>query len=183
MTSGISSSIVGGLGSLAHGPCVLSQGPGIGLGLRCAFGYLDGLLLSIEVKAVGQAAQDASESGFRPRSGRSARGGRPRAPRLPRSGPHFDVPVSAADLTPDGEPWRRLEHHHSSSGLVAGSPVAEGLGSLRYRQDVDLWWPGVPEDARLPLEAGWPELGAPTTTTVLVLENLDDLHERVVRLG
>ena len=61
MTSGISFSFVEGLGALAHGPCILSQGPGIGLGLRCAFAYLDGLLLSIEVKATGQAAQDASD--------------------------------------------------------------------------------------------------------------------------
>lgn len=60
VTSGVSSSFDEGLGALVHGPCVLSTGPGIGIGLRCAFAYLDGLLLSVEVKAIGQAAQDAT---------------------------------------------------------------------------------------------------------------------------
>jgi hypothetical protein len=179
VTSGISFSFVEGLGALAHGPRILSQGPGIGLGLRCAFAYLDGLLLSIEVKATGQAAQDASESGFRPRSGRSGR--QPR-PRLPESAPRFSVPASAAGLTPDGQLWLTLSHHYSSSGPVARSASNGDPGALAYVQDVDLWWPNLPEDARLPLEAGWPELGAPMTTTVLTLENLDNLHERVVRL-
>ncbi|ABS03905.1 hypothetical protein Krad_2425 [Kineococcus radiotolerans SRS30216 = ATCC BAA-149] len=179
VTSGISFSFVEGLGALAHGPCVLSQGPGIGLGLRCAFAYLDGLLLSIEIKAIGQVAQDAYESDFHP----SGRSGRQRAPRLPRSDPHFSVPASAAGLTPDGQLWHRLEHHYSSGGPVARGASGEDPGSPAYLRDLDLWWPKLPEDARLPLEAGWPELGAPMTTTVLALENLDDLYERVVRLA
>lgn len=180
MASGISFSFVEGLGALVHGPRVLSRGPGIGLGLRCAFAYLDGLLLSLEVKAIGQAALDAAESEFRLPSGRS---GPPRPPRLPPSAPHFSVPASAAGLTPEGQLWLTLDQHHNSGGLLTRGARGEDPGTLAYHRDVDLWWPGSPEDARLPFEAGWPELGAPTTTTVLALENLDDLHERVVRLG
>lgn len=180
VTSGISFSFMEGLGALTHGPRILSQGPGIGIGLRCAFAYLDGLLLSIEVKATGQAAQDASESNFRPRSGRSGR--QPR-PRLPESAPRFSVPASAAGLTPDGQLWLTLDQHYASGGPVARGARDEDPGSLAYHRDVDLWWPNLPEDARLPLEAGWPELGVPMTTTVLALENLDNLYERVVGLG
>ena len=183
MDSGISSSFADGLGALAHGPRVLSAGPGIGIGLRCAFAYLDGLLLSVEVKALGQTARNAYESDIHPGS----RSGRRHRPLLPRSEVRLSVPASAAGLTPDGELWLRLTHHydsraHTARGYTGDNPEGNP-GTPAYIHDLDLWWPKLPEDARLPLEAGWPELGAPMTTTVLDLDNLDGLAERVVRLG
>ncbi|WP_432573199.1 hypothetical protein [Kineococcus sp. SYSU DK005] len=180
MSSAISSSFDRELGALVHGPCVLSTGPGIGIGLRCAFAHLDGLLLSIEVKATGQAARNAHDSDSLPRSGRS--GLRP-SRTLPYSSARLSVPASAAGTTPDGQPWLRLEHHSDRRAHTARRSSGDDPGTPAYVQDLDLWWPDLPADARLPLEAGWPELGAPMTTTVLVLENLDDLAEKVVRLG
>ncbi|GAA0323066.1 hypothetical protein [Kineococcus aurantiacus] len=179
MTSGISSSFDDGLGVLAHGPRVLSTGPGIGIGLRCVFAHLDGLLLSVQVKAVGQTARDAYESDVHPGS----RSGRRHRPRLPRSDVRLSVPASAAGLTPDGELWLRLHHRYDSAAHTARGYSDGTPGTPAYVHDLDLWWPKLPEDARLPLEAGWPELGAPVTTTVLALENLDDLAEQVVGLG
>ncbi|WP_432574101.1 hypothetical protein [Kineococcus sp. SYSU DK005] len=178
MSSAISSSFDRQLGALVHGPCVLSAGPGIGIGLRCAFAHSDGLLLSIEVKAIGQAARDAYESDSHPGS----RSGRRYRPLLPRSEVRLSVPASAAGTTPDGQPWLRLEHHSNSRAHTARGASGDGPGTPAYIQDLDVWWPTLPEDARLPLQAGWPELGAPMTTTVLQLQNLDQLAETVVRL-
>lgn len=179
VTNDVSWSFEEGLGALSHGPCVLSTGPSIGIGLRCVFAYLDGLLLSVEVKATGQAARDAYESKLHPGS----RSGRRHVPLLPRSDARLSVPASAAGLRPDGELWLRLTHHSDrrSHGSRGYSP--DDLGTPAYVRDLDVWWPTLPSDGRLPLEAGWPELGAPMTTTVLALENLDQLAERVVRLG
>lgn len=115
VTSGISSSFDDGLGVLAHGPRVLSTGPGIGIGLRCVFAHLDGLLLSVQVKAVGQTARDAYESDVHPGS----RSGRRHRPRLPRSDVRLSVPASAAGLTPDGELWLRLHHRYDSAAHTA----------------------------------------------------------------
>ncbi|WP_369054905.1 hypothetical protein [Kineococcus terrestris] len=179
MSSGVSSSFDDGLGAVVHGPCVLSAGPGVGIGLRCAFAYLDGLLLSVEVKAVGQAAQAADES----RIHLGSRSGYRHVPRLPLSSPRLSVPASAAGLRPDGQLWRRLEPHYDRTSRTTRGAGGEDPGTPAYIQDLDLWWPTVPEDARLPVEAGWPELGAPMTTTVLALRNLDDLAEKVVRLA
>ena len=181
VTSAVSYPFVEGLGALAHGPCVLSTGPGIGIGLRCAFAYYEGLLLSLEVKAIGQAAQDAYASSSHPRSGRSGR--HQHRPSLPSSQARLDVPASAAGIRPDGEKWLRLEHHFSSSSYTSRGYSDDDPGTPAYAHDLDVWWPDLPADARLPLEAGWPELGAPMTTTVLALENLDQLAEHVVRLG
>lgn len=179
MSSGISSSFDDGLGALVHGPCVLSSAPGVGIGLRCVFAYLDGLLLSLEIKAIGRAAQDANEA----RIHFGGRGGPRHVPRLPPSSPRFGVPASAAGLRPDGELWLRLETHHDSRSHAWRGGNGDDPGTPAYLQDLDLWWPTLPGDGRLPIEAGWPELGAPMTTTVLTLENLDDLSERVVRLA
>jgi hypothetical protein len=180
VTSDVSYPFTEGMGALAHGPCVLSAGPGIGIGLRCVFAYYEGLLLSIEVKAIGQAARDAYESDTHPRSGR---GGRRNLPSRPHSSPRLSVPASAAGTRPDGELWLRLEHHHSSTSHTARGHSEHDPGTPAYVHDLDVWWPDLPADGRLPLEAGWPEVGAPMTTTVLVMENLDQLAERVVRLG
>jgi hypothetical protein len=185
VSSGISSSFIQSLGALAHGPCILSAGPGIGIGLRCIFAFHDGLLLSIEVKAIGQAAQDAYDSHNHPRSGRGGRGGRrahPQPPRLPLSSVRLDVPESAAGIRPDGEKWLRLDTHFDSTSHTARGFSQDNPGTPAYVQDLDVWWPDLPEDAHLPLEAGWPELGAAMTTTVLALDNLDQLDEQVVRL-
>jgi len=179
VTIHVSQSFDDGLGALAHGPCVLSAGPGIGIGLRCAFAYLDGLLLSIEIKAIGQAAQNAYESDIHPGS----RGGHRHRPLLPRSDVRLSVPASAAGTRPDGEPWLRLQGHFSSRAHTGRGYSEDRPGTPAYVQDRDVWWPTLPEDARLPLEAGWPELGAPMTTTILALANLDQLAERVVRLS
>lgn len=92
------------------------------------------------------------------------------------------MPASAAGTRPDGELWLRLSDHFNGVGHSTRGASEDDPGTRAYVQDLDVWWPNLPEDARLPLEAGWPELGAPMTTTVLALENLDQLAERVVRL-
>lgn len=179
MSDLVSMSFVKGLGVLAHGPCVLSSGPGIGIGLRCVFAYPDGLLLSVQVKAIGQAATDAHDSSSHPRSGRGGRAGRrhPSAPRLPLSQVKLRVPVE-----PGVNDHLRLSHHHSSTAHTARGYSADTPGTRVHVHDLDVWWPAVPLDARLPVEAGWPEVGAPMTTTVLNLGDLDGLADRVVRL-
>lgn len=161
-----------GLGVVVHGPAVLSRGPDVGVGLRCAFGYPEGLLLSTELKAVGRAAQDVHDVSLHPRSGRGGRGRRP-APResRPLSSLRFEVLEA-------GEPRDVSAHHHSTGHHGRGGPDA-GTPTPAATMDVD-WWLPAPwiagprhprpgEDGTVTVRVGWPEIGLPTTTTVLTL--------------
>ncbi|WP_432572293.1 hypothetical protein [Kineococcus sp. SYSU DK005] len=185
MSSGIPLSFEQELGVLAHGPRVLSAAPGIGIGLRCVFAHTDGLMLCVQVKATGQTARDAYQSGPHLGSGRSAH---PPRPALPPSEVRLQVPASAGGSIPDAQPWPWLEHHvnHTTYGTPGASPDhpdhPDRPGTALYVQELNLWWPVLPADARLPLHAGWPEIGAPMSTTVLALHHLDRLAQEVIKL-
>ena len=182
VSSGIPFSFEQELGVLAHGPRVLSAAPGIGIGLRCLFAHSDGLMLCVQVKATGQTARDAYECGPHLGSGRS--GGLPR-PALPPSEVRLEVPAGAGGSTAEAQSWPWLEHHvnHTTYGTPGASPDHPNRpGTPLYVQELNLWWPALPADARLPLHAGWPEIGAPMSTTVLVLHHLDRLAQEVIRL-
>lgn len=163
-----------GLGVLVHGPCVLSRGPGVGVGLRCAFGYPDGLLLSTELKAVGEAAQDVDDVSFHPRSGRGGRG--PRRVFRPHSALRFEVLEA-------GRPREvRVEHHlsahHGRRDVGRGARDGETF-TAATTVEVDWWlagpWIAGPrhprpgEDGTVTVRTGWPEVGLAVTTTVLTL--------------
>ncbi|WP_432542607.1 hypothetical protein [Kineococcus sp. SYSU DK002] len=168
----MSRSFAQGLGVVVHGPAVLARGPGIGVGLRCAFGYPDGMVLSTDLKAVGPAARDVEDVSLRPRSGRGRSRGRvPARPPRPHSVLRFEVL--------EGGELREVEWLlHSTWSHGRGNPDA-GTIEPAVTISMDLWlpfpWIAGPrhprpgEDGTVTVRAGWPEVGLPTTTTVLTL--------------
>ncbi|WP_380176147.1 hypothetical protein ACFEMC_10645 [Kineococcus sp. DHX-1] len=174
------------LGVLAHGPALLSTGPEIGIGLRCVFAYPEGLLLSIQVKAIGRAAGDARE-GDRHGTRGGPQGGRrqPRRPdqrRRPVNAVRLSVITPQTENEPPPQTAPELHHHlHQAAHTTRGSCQDEP-GAPVHIQDIDVWWPALPLRSRLTLQAGWPELSAPLTTTVLELQGLNRLQDSVVSL-
>lgn len=185
-----------GLGVLTHGPHVLGTGPGVGIGLRCVFAYPEGLLLSIQVKAVGQAAIQADDGDRRGTRGGSRSRGEARRSAQPWRPVNFvRLSVIAPQSENEPQPAPELQHHLHTSAHTTRSrsadpeadpgPVAldgDAPGTPVHIQDIDLWWPALPPRARLTLQAGWPEMGVPLSTTVLELKGLDRLEEGVVSL-
>lgn len=175
------------LGVLAHGPVLLSTGPEIGIGLRCVFAYPEGLLLSIQVKAIGQAASDAHEGDRHGSRGGSRTGSRrqrrPDQPLRPMNFVRLSVVAPQTESGPEPQTAPpQLRHHlqqvaHTTRGASEDEP-----GAPVHVQDIDVWWPALPVRSRLTVQAGWPELGAPLTTRVLELRGLDRLEEGAVSL-
>ncbi|WP_432510097.1 hypothetical protein [Kineococcus sp. SYSU DK001] len=175
----MSRSFTQGLGVVVHGPAVLARGPGIGVGLRCAFGYPDGMVLSTDTKAVGPAAQEVHDVSPRPRSGRSRSRSRvPARPPRPHSALRFEV-------LQDGEPRETEVLLHSTWSHGRGDPDA-GTFEPAVTISVDWWlpspWIAGPrhprpgEDGTVTVRTGWPEVGLPTTTTVLTLTDPKYFH-------
>lgn len=181
-----------GLGVLAHGPHLLGAGPGVSIGLRCIFAHPEGLLLSLQVKAVGGAAERAHEGDRRGTRGGSRGRGEPRRPDRDRRPVNFvRLFVIAPQNDDEPQPGPELHHHlHTTAPTTRSQPADPGSdgpdedapGFPVHVQDIDVWWPALPLRARLTLRAGWPEMGVPLTTTVLQLRDLDQVHDGVVGL-
>jgi len=154
-----------GLGVVAHGPAVLSSGPDIGIGLRCIFAYPEGLLVSMQIRAVDGAGQLLADMLSHPHAG---------APRRPHV-PHSWLQLTVLD---DGEEMPLTGHHSSGTSISAGV-TDDGVQTAGYDRDVDAWVTGTPARGVLEVRTGWPEVGAPMTTTHLVMEGLTDLATAV----
>lgn len=175
-----------GLGVLAHGPVLLSTGPEIGIGLRCVFAYPEGLLLSLQVKAIRQAARDAREGDRHGSRGGSRTGSRrqrrPDQAWRPVNFVRLSVLAPQTESGPEPQTAPELRHHlHQVAHTTRGGSEDEP-GAPVHVQDIDVWWPALPLRSRLTVQAGWLELGASLTTTVLELQGLDRLEENVVSL-
>lgn len=148
------------LGVVVHGPAVLARSPGIAVGLRCVFAHPTGLHLPLLVRARDVQAEAASRWSF------------------PR-GPRDDRPATG------GEPWSGLQvglELNGRTGTVDAGRTTSSGGADSFRSEVTCWIGELPEDGRLRLTVGWPQAGLAETTTVLELDGLQDLGERVLPL-
>ena len=146
------------LGAVVHGPVVLARSPGIAVGLRCVFAHPTGLHLPLVLLAEGVQAEAATR-----RSG---------------MGRH-------SDEMPEHMPWSGLSLTVEMDGEVRTADPTRRTSSGsddHYALAADHWIGALPGDGRLTLTAGWPEAGLAEQRTVLTLEDLDHLADRVVSL-
>ncbi|PPK98589.1 hypothetical protein CLV92_101288 [Kineococcus xinjiangensis] len=147
------------LGVIVHGPLILSRAPDIAAGLRAVVAYPSGLHLMLAYRAVGERANDARSWSY----------GRVR--RYP--GPTKDNPYS-------------FPHLHVTVNDHAGPAHTRGAmhnsGDDAFSVDASYWIDELPRDGRVGIALEWPHAGLPLTETVLTLQDLDDLEDRVLRL-
>ncbi|NAZ80980.1 hypothetical protein GTR02_04020 [Kineococcus sp. R8] len=141
-----------------HGPVVLARAPDIGAGLRAVFAYTSGLHLLLTFRAAGERAVDAGSWSY----------GRLR--RYP--GPTADNPYTAPEV--------RVTVNDSSGPAHTSSHVF--ISDDSFSVNASYWIDELPRDDRVLLSVEWPYAGLPRSETVLTLQGLDDLDERVLRL-
>jgi len=147
-----------GLAPVVHGPVVLGRAPGIAVGLRCIFGYPQGLSLPMVLRARGVQAEAASRLTF-PAPGRS----------LPEAG------------EPELGPLLTVEVDGAGQVLRPSSEESSGGGDA-FDLEAAYWVAGLPSDGRLRLTVAWPRAGLPETGVLLTLPDLHDLDARVLSL-
>jgi hypothetical protein len=145
------------LGVVVHGPVLLARSPGIAAGLRCVYAHPGGLRLPLVLRAAGVQAEAAGRTTL-PRFRDDA------GDREPWSGPTLDVEVDGIRGVADAA-------NQESSGNADDFSL-EGT----------FWIDRLPRDGRLRLTVAWPEAGLAENTTVLALDDLDGLGDRVVAL-
>lgn len=143
------------LGAVVHGPVLLSRAPGIVAGLRCVVAHPGRLLLPLVVRAEGVQAEAAGRQTF-----------------------HDGLPLGEVG---GSQPQLHVTVDEMSGYADASATQCSGGGDA-FSLDADYWITHHPRDGRLHVSIAWPEAGLPETSTVLVLEGLDDAQERIVRL-
>ncbi|MQA34450.1 hypothetical protein [Modestobacter roseus] len=142
------------LGVVVHGPVLLARSPGIAAGLRCVFAHPGGLHLPIVVRATGVQAEAAGRRTFPRRDG-------------------------------EPQPWSGLLVTLTVDGVTGPAdpvgPTSSG-GADSFRSEGSWWAGALPNDGRLTVTVGWPAAGLAEATTVLQLDPLDDVADRVVPL-
>ena len=150
------------LGVVVHGPVVLARSPGITAALRYVLAHPSGLHLPVLVRAEGVQAEAAGRDPRRHRS--TERTGGPAVGTDPWTGVLLSVVADGEERTAD--PGRS----RSSAG-----PDSSDC-------ETSYWIGRLPTDGRLRLTVAWPQAGLAEATTVLQLDDLRDLPDRVVRL-
>ncbi|WP_432536214.1 hypothetical protein [Kineococcus arenarius] len=146
------------LGVIVHGPVILASAPDIAAGLRAVFAYPSGLHLLLTYRAVGERAVDAGSWSY----------GRVR--RYP--GPTADNPYTSPELHVTVNDSAGPAH---TSGHIFNSDDA-------FSVNASYWISELPLDDRVLITLEWPYAGLPLTETVLTLQGLDNLDDRVLRL-
>jgi hypothetical protein len=141
---------------VVHGPAILGRATGIVVGLRCVFAHADGLLLPVVLHASGVQAEAAGKQRHRPRSGDA----------LQDHGSMLAVHVRADDRAGPADPSR-----------TTGSARPDS-----FWLEATYWLDVLPSDRQLHLTVAWPQVGMPESQTVLTLDPLDDVLERVLPL-
>ncbi|WP_146099645.1 hypothetical protein [Kineococcus xinjiangensis] len=155
-----------GLGKIVHGPALLCAGPGVGMGVRCVFAYPEGLIVSFSVRGVGDAVRligYASPTAGTPEVD-------PDDPGLPLSEVRLAFTVDRRHVGLTGTPRGRI-----FSGAMTGDRDPDPVPI--YERDLDAWVAPLPRDGRLQVQAGWPEVGLPLSTTILTLHGLDEVQD------
>jgi hypothetical protein len=146
------------LGAVVHGPVVLARSRGITAGLRCVFAHPGGLHLLLVLRAVDVQAEAAGRH----------------------SGHH------RGELVPPGpDPWSGMVLTVEMDGESrTADPAGQVSGSHtdRFDLEADYWIGRLPRDRRLQLTAAWPQAGLTASSTLLQLDDLDDLGGRVLSL-
>ncbi|NAZ84441.1 hypothetical protein GTR02_21810 [Kineococcus sp. R8] len=148
------------LGAVVHGPVILARATGIVAGLRCVFAYSTGIFLPLVLRAEGVYAEAASRQAF---------------------GPHGE-PITDSN---DTRSWSLPQVHievNDQAGFTDSSGGSSSGGENSFEMQADHWIDELPRDGRVTITVAWPQAGLPESRTTLVLEGLDDLHERVLPL-
>ena len=148
------------LGAVVHGPVILARATGIVAGLRCVFAHTTGLLLPFVLRAEAVQAEAASRQAFG----------------------HIHEPITDPD---DTRSWSLPQVHvavNDQAGFADSSGGPTSGGDDDFEMQARFWIDEIPRDGRLGITVAWPQAGLPQTRTVLHLEGLNDLHERVLPL-
>ena len=150
------------LGAIAHGPVILARAPGIVAGLRCVFAHTGGILLPFVLRAQGVQGEAATRQFFR----------------------HTFEPNAEAE-TGISLPWSQPEVHievNDASGFADPGGGPSSGGEDDFEMQTRYWIEEIPRDGQLAITVSWPQAGLPQSRTVLHLQGLEDLHERVLPL-
>ncbi|MCZ2829052.1 hypothetical protein O2W14_09425 [Modestobacter sp. VKM Ac-2986] len=154
------------LGVVVHGPVVLARSPGITAALRYVLAHPDGLHLPVVLRAEGVQAEAAGRELHRHRVTAPAQG-----------------PAVAADpwtgllVTVDADGEQRTADPGRSHSSARSDPRSDS-----FESEAGYWIGRLPTDGRLRLTVSGPQAGLAEATTVLELDDLHDLADRVVRL-
>lgn len=149
------------LGAIAHGPVILARGPGIVAGLRCVFAHTGGILLPFVLRAHGVQGEAASRQFFRH---------------------DFESTEPQTDVIP---PWSAPQVHvevNDSAGYADPGGGPSSGGDDDFEMQGRYWIDEIPRDGTLAVTVAWPQAGLPQSRTVLHLDGLDALHQRVLPL-
>lgn len=150
------------LGAVVHGPVVLARSPGIAAGLRCVFAHPGGLHLPLVLRADGVQAEAASRRTF------------------PRHRPGESPPAERAR-----EAWGGLLlsiEVDGESGIADPAAQEASGGADAFDLEASYWVGRLPSDRRLRLTLAWPRAGLAEDVTLLTLDDLHDLGDRVLGL-
>ncbi|NAZ74316.1 hypothetical protein GTQ99_02600 [Kineococcus sp. T13] len=148
------------LGAVVHGPVILARATGIVAGLRCVFAHTTGLLLPFVLRAEGVQAEAASRQVFG----------------------HIHEPINDPH---DTRSWSLPQVHvevNDQAGFADSSGGPSSGGDDDFEMQARYWIDELPRDGRLSITVAWPQAGLSQTRTTLVLDDIDDLETKVLRL-